>query len=90
MNKQKEIISTIAKRHGLTLMQAEEIWRLFGAKIADVIGKENKKNLEELYDIENFPVIHIDNFGKFFPSKRVIHHSNTNLKKKITSHEHNI
>jgi hypothetical protein len=89
MNKQREIIDTIAKRHGLTLMQADEIWRLFGAKIADVIGKENKKNSEGLYEIENFPVIHIDNFGKFFPSKRVIHHSNTNLIKKQTD-EHNI
>jgi nucleoid DNA-binding protein len=89
MNKQREIIDTIAKRHGLTLMQADEIWRLFGAKIADVIGEENKKNSEGLYEIENFPVIHIDNFGKFFPSKRVIHHSNTNLIKKQTD-EHNI
>lgn len=89
MNKQREIIDTIAKRHGLTLMQADEIWRLFGAKIADVIGEENKKNSKGLYEIENFPVIHIDNFGKFFPSKRVIHHSNTNLIKKQTD-EHNI
>lgn len=89
MNKQREIIDTIAKRHGLTLMQADEIWRLFGAKIANVIGEENKKNSKGLYEIENFPVIHIDNFGKFFPSKRVIHHSNTNLIKKQTD-EHNI
>lgn len=82
MNKQKEILLSIAKKHGLSISQAEEVWRLFGSKIASVISNSNKKNNDNLYDIEKFPVIHIDNFGKFFPSKRVIHHSNTNLKKK--------
>ena len=90
MNKQREILNIIAKKHGITLMQAEEIWRLFGGKISEVIGADDKKDSKGLYNIENFPVIHVDNFGKFFPSKRVIHHSNTNLKKKNTSHEHNI
>jgi len=88
MNKQREILLSIAEKHGLNISQAEEVWRLFGSKIASVISDSNKKNDDNLYDIEKFPVIHIDNFGKFFPSKRVIHHSNTNLKKK--QDEHNI
>ena len=88
MNKQREILLSIAEKHGLSISQAEEVWRLFGFKIASVISDTNKKDNNNLYDIEKFPVIHIDNFGKFFPSPRVIHHSNTNLKKK--QDEHNI
>lgn len=75
MNNQRDILLSIATKHGLTLAQAEEIWNLFGAKIADVISKQDK--LEDgQYNPENFPVIHIDNFGKFIPDQRRIRHAN--------------
>jgi len=75
MNKQQEILLSTAKRHGLSISQAEEIWNLFGAKIADTISKQDKLQ-EGIYNPENFPVIHIDNFGKFIPNQRKIRHAN--------------
>jgi nucleoid DNA-binding protein len=75
MTKQQEILINTAKRHGLTIAQAEEIWNLFGAKISDTISKQDK--LEDgVYNPEKFPVIHIDNFGKFIPNQRKIRHAN--------------
>ena len=84
MNRQKEILKQTAERHGLTTMQAEEIWNLFGNKIYSIISDPEKKTDGE-YDIDKFPIIHIDNFGKFIPNKRKIRHANMCLKKKNES-----
>jgi nucleoid DNA-binding protein len=75
VNRQQEILEKTARKHGLTLAQAEEIWNLFGTKIASVISKQDKLQ-EGLYNPDNFPVIHIDNFGKFIPDQRKIRHAN--------------
>ena len=93
MSRQRDILVNIARHHGLTLAQAEEIWNLLGAKIAEVISSEDKKP-EELYNPEKFNIIHIDNFGKFIPDQRKIRHANHCLTLKIKSNEqelkHNI
>ena len=81
MNSQKEILKKIAATHGINISQAEEIWNLLGSKVADVISS-NHKGDDGLFDIEKFPVIHIDNFGKFVPNKRKINHANYCLNKK--------
>jgi hypothetical protein len=87
MSNQKKILLDVAKRHGLTISQAEEVWQLFGNKLAAVIGDEDKKT-DGLFDPEKFPVIHIDNFGKFIPNQRKIRHANhcINLKLKKDGH----
>lgn len=90
MSKQKEILSNLAKQHGITYTQAEDILTLAGKYIHELISNPDKKT-DNLYDLEKFPVIHIDNFGKFKPNKRKIRFANYCLeKKKTTSHEHNI
>lgn len=76
MSSQETILRELAKKHGLQLQQAEEIWKLFGANIADVIGKAPKKDKQGLFDIESFPVIHIDSFGKFIPRTSFIKRNN--------------
>lgn len=88
MNKQREILIALSKSYGLNISQAEEIFKLFGEFIAKTISDPNKK-LDNLYDIEKFPTIHIDHFGKFIPVPRTIKHANTNIKKKLED-EHNI
>ena len=85
MNKQREILELTAERHGLTISQAEEIFNLLGAKIAEVISKQDKK-VNNLYDPEKFPVIHIDHLGKFIPNQRKIRHANYCLKNKTDEH----
>ena len=81
MNKQKKILNKIAKEHDIPIGQAEEIWKLFTYKIAEIISEPNK--LEDgLYIPEKFKNIHIDNFGKFVPDLRKIGHANNALKKK--------
>lgn len=85
MTKQREILINLAKSHGININQAEEIWNLLGGKIAEVISEANKKT-EGLYDIEKFPVIHIDNFGKFIPAPRQIKHANHHLKNRNNEH----
>ena len=89
MNKQQEILLDTADRHGLTKSQAEEIWQLFGGKIAEIISNTDKKE-EDLYTLDKFPVIHIDNFGKFVPNQRKIRHANFCLIRKKHQDEHNI
>lgn len=89
MTKQREILLAIAKRHGLNIGQAEEVWNLIGGKIAEVIGDLDKKT-DELYDNDKFQVIHIDNFGKFIPNKNRIRHANYCLRLKIKKDECNI
>jgi nucleoid DNA-binding protein len=86
MSKQNEILQQTARRHGLTLAQAEEIWNLFGAKIAETISKQDKL-VDNQYDPEKFPVIHIDNFGKFIPNQRKLRHANYCLTLKTNPNE---
>lgn len=81
MNRQQEILATIAKRHNITLGQAEEVWSLFGEKIATTISS-SKKDEDGLFNIDNFDTIHIDNFGKFLPNKRKINYANHCIKLK--------
>ena len=82
MIRQKEILLELAKKHSVNIGQAEEIWNLLGAKIAEEISRNDKK-IEGQYDISKFNVIHIDNFGKFIPAPRHIKHANHHLKKKL-------
>jgi nucleoid DNA-binding protein len=88
MSKQREILEQTARRHGLTLAQAEEIWNLFGAKIAETISKQDKL-VNNQYISEKFPVIHIDNFGKFIPNQRKLRHANHCLTLKQKQDEQN-
>jgi hypothetical protein len=81
MSKQREILEETAKRHGLTISQAEEIFNLLGSKVAEVISNQDKK-IDNLYSPEKFPVIHIDHLGKFIPNQRKIRHANYCLKNK--------
>lgn len=82
MNRQKEILIQIANKHHLSIQQAEEIWKLFGDKIFEVISDPNKKNEEGLYDINKFQNIQISNFGKFVPVEKNIRHANMCIKSK--------
>jgi hypothetical protein len=81
MNKQKEILNRLAKEHGITIGQAEEIWKLLIDKIATTISDPDKRNDDGLYDPDKFPIIHIDNFGKFIPNLRTLKYANVYLKK---------
>lgn len=81
MTRQQEILVTLAKRHGITIGQAEEIWNLLGEKINTVISS-NKKNEEGQFILDKFDTIHIDNFGKFVPNKRKINYANHCIKLK--------
>jgi nucleoid DNA-binding protein len=79
--KQKKILNELAAKHNIPIKQAEEIYSLFVGKIADTISAPDKM-VDGLYDIERFPTIHVDNFGKFVPDARKIRHANNNLKKR--------
>jgi hypothetical protein len=81
MNKQQKILADVARHHGLTLGQAEEIWNLLGAKIADVISSP-KKDDEGQFILDKFDTVHIDNFGKFVPNKRKVNYANHCIKLK--------
>ena len=81
MTRQQEILVTLAKRHGITIGQAEEIWNLLGEKINTVISSD-KKNEEGQFILDKFDTIHIDNFGKFVPNKRKINYANHCIKLK--------
>lgn len=81
--KQEEILQEIARKHGLNILQAREIFNLLGSKIAEIISNPDKK-IDGLYNSDKFDIIHIDNFGKFIPNQKKIRHANyclTNLKK---------
>ena len=52
------------------------------AAFRETISDLDKKGKDGLYDIEKFPIIHIDNFGKFVPDKRNIRHANMCIKEK--------
>ena len=78
MQDQKKILNEIAKTHGMPIMVAEEVFSLFIKKIVETISDPDKKT-EELYDVEKFKTVHIDNFGKFKPNIRNIRHANSCL-----------
>ena len=75
MNRQTEILRDLAEKHGIGIGQAEEVWQLFGRMINQTIANV-KKNEKGLYNLEEFPVIHIDNFGKFIPRTKYINRLN--------------
>jgi N-glycosylase/DNA lyase len=85
MKKQKKILNELAAKHNIPIGQAEEIFSLFVDKTAETISAPNKL-VDGLYDKSNFPVIHIDNFGKFVPDAKKIHHANIQLEKKRNGH----
>jgi hypothetical protein len=89
MTRQREILLQIAKKHGVNIGQAEEVWNLFGAKIAEIISSTDKKT-DELFDSNKFSVIHIDHLGKFIPNQRKIRHSNYCIDLKTKTDEHNL
>lgn len=80
-SKQKIILNELARKHGLTIGQAEEIWELLIDKVATTISEKDKME-DGLYVEERFKTIHIDNFGKFVPNVRNINYANMCLKKK--------
>jgi hypothetical protein len=86
MNRQTEILRQVAERHGIGIGQAEEVWTLFGRMINQTISNV-KKNEDGFHEIENFPVIHIDNFGKFIPRVKYINRLN---KLREDERQHNI
>ena len=86
MNRQTQILREVAERHGIQIGQAEEVWTLFGRMIYQTISNV-KKNEKGLHEVENFPVIHIDNFGKFIPRVKYINRLN---KLKEDESQHNI
>lgn len=79
MNRQDQILRETARHHGITYSQAQEVWSLLGAKIQEVLNTSEVKT-DGLYDIDKFPIIHIDSFGKFIPNKKGIIVTNTILK----------
>jgi hypothetical protein len=83
MIRQQQILKEIAKRHGLPDYQVEEIWIHFTQGLSSQIGQV-RKDEDKQFILEDFPIIHIDNFGKFTPrinfikrlNKRQIHKEN--------------
>jgi ribosomal protein S15P/S13E len=65
----------IARRNGVTVTQAEEIWNSFGATIAKHISS-NHRDENNKFNLDKFPVINIQHFGKFIPRKKKINYAN--------------
>ena len=80
MNNQRDILISLARKHNLTIAQAEEVFRLFNTFIQEEISSDKKEG--NLFNPEKFRTIHIDNFGKFIPNQRKIRHANYCLTKK--------
>ena len=83
--KQKIILNDLAKKHNISIGQAEEIFSLFVDKIATTISEEDKME-DGLYVADRFKTIHIDNFGKFIPNLNKITYANKYLEKKKNGH----
>jgi nucleoid DNA-binding protein len=83
--KQKIILNDLAKKHNISIGQAEEIFSLFVDKIATTISEEDKME-DGLYVADRFKTIHIDNFGKFIPNLNKITYANKYLQKKKNGH----
>jgi len=81
VKRQKEVLDKIAKSHGLSIGQAEEVWKLLLDKISEVISEEDKM-VDGYFDESRFKTIHIGNFGKFIPNSKKIYYANSCIKKK--------
>ena len=81
-NRQKKILNELAAKHGLTIGQAEEVWKLLTDKVATTISDLDKKNEDDTYDIDKFKTISISNFGKFIPHKKFIINANRWIRKR--------
>lgn len=80
---QKKILNKLAKDHGLSIGQATEIWDLLIDKLATTISDPDKRKDDGLYDVDKFPIIFIENFGKFIPNLRNLKYANIHLKKRF-------
>jgi uncharacterized protein YlxP (DUF503 family) len=80
---QRQILIDLAKKYNISIAQADEIWKLFEDKIIEVISEENKLDENDLYDVNNVKIIHIDNFGKFIPDTKLIGIMNNHRKNKF-------
>jgi hypothetical protein len=87
-SRQQEILVAMARRYGLTVGQAEEVWLSFGSTIATHVSSATKSE-DGFFLEDSFPVIHIENFGKFVPNKRRIRYANHCITHKKKSDEHN-
>jgi nucleoid DNA-binding protein len=87
-SRQQEVIVKLARLHGITMGQAEEIWSSFGSTIATHISSA-QKNDDGYFIEDSFPIIHIENFGKFVPNKRRIKYANHCITYKKKQNEHN-
>lgn len=85
---QHQILRRIAKEKGITITQAEEVWSLFCKKIEFEIC--SNKRVDEVYDLNKFSVIHIDNFGKFIPNTKNIKFANLHLERAKAKNEKNL
>ena len=74
-SRQRDILLEIARRNGVSVAQAEEIWNSFGATIAKHIGS-NHRDDDNKFNLDKFPVINIQHFGKFIPRKKKINYAN--------------
>lgn len=82
--RQRDVLVDAARRHGITIGQAEEIWNLLGAGIADAISSDHRDPETNKFVFEKFPVIHLEHFGKFIPSKKRVNYANYCLTKNTT------
>lgn len=79
-SRQKDILNDIARRHGITIAQAEEIWDSFGKTIAKHISS-NHRDEDNKFNLDKFPIVHIEHLGKFIPRKKKINYANYCLDK---------
>lgn len=82
-SKQRDILVETARRHGMTIAQAEEIWNSFGLTIAKHISS-NHRDDDNKFNLDKFPVINIQHFGKFIPRKKKINYANYCIDKNKT------
>lgn len=71
MTRQQQILKDVAKRHGLPDYQVEEIWRLFTQGLSAEMSIKRKDENSQ-FIVKDFPIIHVDNFGKFTPRINLI------------------
>ena len=74
-SRQRDILLEIARRNGVSVAQAEEIWNSFGLTIAKHISS-NHRDDDNKFNLDKFPVINIQHFGKFIPRKKKINYAN--------------
>lgn len=74
-SRQRDILLEVARRNNVSVAQAEEIWNSFGATIAKHISS-NHRDEDNKFNLDKFPVINIQHFGKFIPRKKKINYAN--------------